>query len=174
MFLAFIIAASLLISTAVENSGTSSLPKPAGCDFLGRDNATKIIGREVSWTGTDGTTPDGVDIFKCTFVEAENSEGGAKLHFMLMKSPTPEGAKKEFETVRQLNQNHAGFEEWPGVSDEAIVHSDGKSFHFVMVRTGSRTIRLKVNPVKAVELEAVKSVALSLSSRLQKGGKGDD
>lgn len=149
-------------STMVEPAAFKSV----ACDFLTHDNAMKILGRQS--IGTDGgmtEDPEGRK-WRCTFAPADAAANSPKLHFMIMKSPGEDVAKQSFDAIRQSNKKLAGFEEWPGIGDEALVHSDGKNFQFVMVRKGVKSIRIKVNPADRVSLETVKAVASSLVTKM--------
>lgn len=167
MILALILATLLTSASGVN----STLVEPAAfksvaCDFLTHDNAMKILGRQS--IGTDeGMTedPEGRK-WRCTFAPVDAAANSPKLHFMIMKSTSEDAAKQSFDGVRQSNKKHAGFEEWPGVSDEALVHSDGKNFQLVMVRKGVKSIRIKINPADGVSLDTVKAAAASLVPRM--------
>jgi hypothetical protein len=154
-------------STTTVNE--AQLRKPVACDFFSYENAAKIIGTRVR--GEDaGMTEDEKDrAWRCTFVAAdENSIASSpKLHFMLLKSTSIDAAISSFAELRSSNAKLQGFEEWPGVGDEAVVHTDGKGFQFVMIRKGGYTIRLKVNPVNGASLDVVKDVAAELATKLK-------
>jgi hypothetical protein len=143
---------------------SSALRKPMACHFFTYTNAEKLLGGKVQ-AEDGGMTDEATGKFwRCTFSAA--SGGGSKIYFLILRSPSEDTAKQAFEEIRRSNKKHAGFEEWPGIADEAIVHSDGTGFQFVMVRKSTKTIRIKVNPVKDVSLEEVKNVAASLSLKL--------
>ncbi|MGQ0540614.1 MAG: hypothetical protein ACT4O9_02035 [Blastocatellia bacterium] len=160
--------AFLFVSTApLTDSAEASnkLRKPVACRFFTNDNAMKILGREVR--GTDGEmTEDGNGrTWSCTFSPA-SGEKGPKIYFIILRGTSEEAARKVFQDIRQSNKDHAGFEEWPGVADEAIVHSDDPNFHLVMARKGAKTIRVKVNPATGISLNDVKSVAEEMARKL--------
>ncbi len=167
MILALILAALFTSGSGVNSTSAESVAfKSVACDFLTHDNAMKILGRQS--IGTDGgmtEDPEGRK-WRCTFVPVDAASNSPKLHFMIMRSPGEDVAKQSFDAIRQSNKRLAGFEEWPGVGDEALVHSDGKNFQFVMVRKGVKSIRIKVNPADGVSLETVKAVASSLVTKM--------
>ncbi len=140
--------------------------KSVACDFFTHDNAIKVLGGKA--TGADTGMTDTAEGRKwgCTFTASDRGETPPKLYFMLVKSPSDEVAKRAFDTVRQSNKSHAGFEEWPGIGDEAVVHTDGKNFQFVMVRKGVKTIRVKVNPAEGVSMDTLKSAVTSIIPKL--------
>ena len=156
----------LFIASLSPQEGFSGMPKPAGCDFFTRQNASKIIGGEVTWTGTDSTESEPKK-WTCTFV-SNASAAGPKLHFGLRRFSSPEKARAEFDEIASSNKNHSGFEKWHGIGDDAIVHTDGPNFQFVMVLKGSRSFRIKVNPVGTTSLENVKAVAEDLVPKIEK------
>lgn len=139
--------------------------KPAGCDFFTRQNAVKILGTDVKWTGSDVTEAEPKK-WTCTFVSRE-SANGSKVYFGLHRFTTAEKAREEFDAVLESNKNHAGFEKWNGIGDDAVVHSDGQNFQLVMVRKGTRSFRIKVNPSGSTSLENVKAVALDLVRKME-------
>ena len=139
--------------------------KSVACDFFTYDNAQKLIGRS---TGADDGMQDITEGRKwgCTFTASDKGEKPPKLYFVLYKATSEDIAKQSFETVRQSNKKVDGFEEWLGVGDEAVIHSDAPNFHFVMVRKGVKTIRVKINPAEGVSLADIKAVASSLVPKM--------
>ena len=145
--------------------------KPAGCDFFTKANAVKIIGTDVTWTGTESTANEPRK-WTCTFTSKDAAER-PKLHFVLNRFIDAESAREEFDSVVNSNKNLAGFERWVGIGDDALVHTDGANFQFVMVRKGIRSFRIKVNPTGSTSLEDVKLVAQDLVKKMEEleGGK---
>lgn len=161
-----VIITSLTVSPQPEVEAAIAA-KPVACHYFGYENAAKLLGTQVK--GDDGgMTEDAAGrSWKCVFYSADEAVKDApKLYFMLMKSSTPDTAKSAFENIRESNKKHNGFDEWPGVGDEAVVHTDASNFHFVMVRKGANTIRIKVNPARGITLDAVKSAAELLTAKL--------
>lgn len=146
-------------------AASNSVRKPYACQFFTNESAMKIIGGKVRAADEGMSEEEKVKKWKCTFT-AETGGDGPKVYFMLMRSTSETAAKEDFEVIRESNKNHAGFEEWPGVGDEAVVHTDGSNFQFVMIRKGANTVRIKVNPAKGISFENLKSVAASLVPRL--------
>ena len=138
--------------------------KPAGCDFFTKANAVKILNTDVTWTGTDSTANEPRK-WTCTFVSKDDADG-PKLYFGLNRFASAESAREEFDSVVRSNKNHAGFERWQGVGDDAIVHTDGANFQFVMVRKGIRSFRIKVNPASSTSLDDLKLVAMDLVDKM--------
>ena len=165
MFYSFVVVAVVALWASGSLIGETRLRKPAGCDFFTKQNAIKILGGDLTWSGTDFTEKDPKE-WKCTFV-SKLDESGPKLYFGLTRHSTEQGAKEAFESIRLSNKNHAGFEEWRGVGDEAVIHTDGVNFQFVMVRKGNRTVRMKVSQAGSVSLENVKAVAEELVTRME-------
>lgn len=149
----------------------TGLRKPAGCDFFTKANAMKILRTDVAWTGTDATANEPKK-WTCTFA-SKDAVAGPNLYFGLHRFTTAEGAREEFEAIASSNKNHSGFERWQGVGDDAIVHTDGANFQFVMVRKGIRSFRIKVEPADTTSLEDVKAVAEDIVKKMaeMEGGK---
>lgn len=144
----------------------SAAYKSVACDFFTHENAMKVLGGQS--VGTDGGMTENAEgrNWRCTFTPKDGNEKAPKLFFMIMKSPSEESARNAFQAIRESNKDHNGFGEWHGVGDEAVVHSDAPNFHFVMVRKGVKTIRIKINPADGVSLENVKAAALALVPKM--------
>jgi hypothetical protein len=158
----------LFTATLFPGPASKGVRKPAGCDFFTRQNASKILGGEVTWTGTDATEVEPKK-WTCTFV-SKNSADGPKVYFGLHRFRDPDKAREEIDAMVESNKNRAGFERWKGLGDDAIVHTDGANFHFVMVRKGVRSFSIKVNPAGAISLENVKLVAEDLVRKMEQIG----
>ncbi len=155
---------------ALSNMGWAPEPpafKSVGCDFFGPNNAARLLGPK--FRGVDAGMKESADTksWGCTFLRTEDtSERSPKIHFGMKKTASAETAAAAFSEVRRSNGGKAGFEEWPGLGDEAIVHSEAPNFHLVIVRKGVRTIVVKVNPADGIALTDVKDVMAKLAARL--------
>jgi hypothetical protein len=158
----------LFIATLYPESAYFGVRKPAGCDFFTRQNASKILEGEVTWTGTDATESE-LKKWTCTFVSKEAADG-PKLYFGLHRFASADKAREEFDAIVQSNKNHAGFEKWVGIGDDALVHTDGANFQFVMVRKGIRSFRIKVNPAGSISIENMKLVSEDLIRKMAELG----
>lgn len=147
-----------------DRAGETAAAKPVACQFFTYANAEKLLGQKVTGADSEENKADGSQRWNCTFT-ASSGDGGRKLYFSLYRDTTEEAARTEFQRIRI--SNHQGFEDWPGVGDEAVVHADGENFQLVMIRKGPRTIRIKVNPAKGTSLEDLKTIAASLAGKLK-------
>lgn len=161
----------LFIALFSPDLSSSAVWKPAGCDFFTKANAVKILGADVTWTGTDSTANEPKK-WTCTFVSNESAHG-PKLHFGLHRFASDQAALEDFDSIVVSNKGQAGFVRWQGVGDDAIVHTDGSNFQFVMVRKGVRSFRIKVNPTGTTSPEDIKAVAEDLVKRMaeKEGGR---
>lgn len=167
MMILVIILTSLLFAGATEQSSTApAVFKSVACDFFAYENASKVLGGKAM--GVDGGMTEDADGRKwaCTFRPANGVEGSPLLHFTLTKSTSDQIAKQAFDSIRRSNAAKTGFEEWPGVADEAMFQTDTPNFHFVMVRKGLKTIRIKVNPANGISLDDVKAAAVALVPKM--------
>jgi len=158
----------LFIAAISPDNSSLIVRKPAGCDFFTRQNAVKILGTDVTWTGTDSTESEPKK-WSCTFVSKESADG-PKVYFGLHRFTDADKAREEFDAIVESNKNHAGFERWNGPGDDALVHTDGANFQFVMVRKGIRSFRIKVNASGTTSLENVKLVAEDLVRKMDEMG----
>ncbi len=148
-----------------QNAGTFAA-KPVACHFFGYENAERLLGQKTAGADGEENKTDGGAKWTCTFTTAAG-DNGPKLYFALYRDATEDVAKAEFQKVRLSNQKHDGFEDWQGVADEAIAHTDGKNFQFLMLRKGSRTLRIKVGNSNSVSFDQLKAVAASLVTKLK-------
>lgn len=145
-------------------AGLNAAVKPHACGFFTYISAEKLLSGKVTGVDSEESTADGGRQWRCTFT---SGSGNGKIHFGLFTDPTEEAAKAEFQKVRLSNEKHEGFEDWPGIGDEALAHTDGRTFQFVMVRKGNQTIRIKLNPIDGSTLNDVKTVATLLVKKLK-------
>ena len=122
--LALLVLSFIFFANPLESNG--GLRKPAGCDFFGKENAVRILGGDLTHSGNDWTDRDG-DRWKCVISKVDN-ETGPKIYFLMSRTFAEETAAKDFDMIRRSNNSHKGFEEWPGVGDEAIVHAAERTF----------------------------------------------
>lgn len=149
------------------NASPPAAYKSVGCDFFGPDNAAKLLGP--AFRGEDAGMKETEELksWGCTFLRTQDpSERSPKIHFSLKKSVSIESATKAFAGTRESNDKKLGWYEWPGVGDEAIVHSDAPNFHLIMIRKGVKTISVKVNPADGIALSDVKDIMAKLATRL--------
>lgn len=150
---------------SAESADTAVAAKPHACSFFTYISAEKLLNGKVTGVDSEQATPDGGHRWKCTFTA---DSGNGRIFFDLSRSSTEAAAKSEFESVRLSNAKHGDLEDWPGIGDEALAaRTDGRSFQFVMVRKGTRTIRIKLNPVNGSTLDDVKTVASLLVGKLK-------
>lgn len=156
---ALVVFAAFLSGTFTESASA----KPVACNFFEYKNAEKLLGHKAAGVDSHESKDDGSQRWACTF-SSSGSEG--RIFFVLIKDASEEAAKAEFEKVRSSNKGSAEFENWPGVADEAVAQTDGKNFQFVMVRKGTRTIRIKIHSSASVSFDDVKAIAESLAAKL--------
>ncbi|MBK9153843.1 MAG: hypothetical protein IPM25_06445 [Chloracidobacterium sp.] len=153
----------LFIAMFSPETAEAGLRKPAGCDFFTRANAEKILGSEVTWTGTDAT--GATQKWTCTFV-SKTAADGRKVHFGLIEFRSEQAARDDFDSIVRSNTELKGFEKWSGIGEDAIVHTDGPNFQLIVVRRGQRSFRIKVNPAGSTSIEDVKFVARDLIRKM--------
>ncbi len=153
---------------AGSNQPSNVASKPAGCDFFTKANAVRILGGNLKAEESNSAEDANERRWGCIITkEGATSEKSPRLHFLLIQSKSEALAAVDFASIKRSNEKHQGFELWPGVGDEAIVHTDGSNFQLVIVRKGANSIRIKLNPMTGVDLQIVKEVAAELVARLK-------
>ncbi len=129
MIVSFILCVLLSLLAA-----SSELPKPHGCEHLTQADAEKMLGVVARVAEDRIEQKENTRIAKCTYSASSNAESNGpavNLYFTFEESPTDELARRTFAEIRESNKTHRGFELWPGVGDEALVHRERPNFHFV-------------------------------------------
>ncbi len=151
----------------LSNEPSAVAPKPGACEFFSKANAVLLLGGNLKAEEREFREDSNYRHWGCLITKADStSDQSPKLHFLLIRSKTEALAIEDFASIKRSNEKHQGFELWPGVGDEAIVHTDGSNFQLVIVRKGANSIRIKLNPMTGVDLEAVKAVAAELAAKL--------
>jgi len=167
MILEILLFALFSAGGSVPAANETTAIKSVACDFFGPENAAKILG--VKFRGEDAGMTEDADgrSWRCTFLRPDEAEkAGPKIYFVMIKNTSEDAAIRVFESVRASNRKHKGFSEWPGIGDEAVVHTDSPNFHFLMVRKGVKTIRIKVNPADGISLDQLKVITASIAGKL--------
>ncbi len=150
---------------AASSVSESISAKPKACSFFTYVSAEKLLDGKVTGVESEEALPDGGRKWKCTF-SAESGKG--KVAFELSTNATGDTARTEFDNIRRANAKHGDLVEWPGIGDEAMAaRTEGRTFQLVMVRKGSSTIFIKVNPINGSTLDDVKQVATLLVGKLK-------
>lgn len=137
--------------------------KAKSCKFLTSTDAEKILGASVELVESKQSDSTTEKRFGCTYRRLEKDKLTGRevnLFLTIIESPTNEKAKQLYDEIWNSNKNHQGVEVLNGIGDEAYSHSDKPNFHFVMVRKGSFTIRMKVNKaVETTSFDELKAIA---------------
>lgn len=140
----------ILSASALSFNCQTTDEKANPCKFLSFAEAEKILGTKVELVTNSWTFTADITRFDCTYRAVEKVSGQeANLFFMLEESSNEAQAQKIYADIWNSNKNHKGTEILSGIGNEAYSHSDRANFHFVLVRKGKFTVRMKVN--KAVE-----------------------
>lgn len=140
------------VNCAAQNKVKDLSREPKNCSLLAESDAEKILGQAVRLIENTIEVNDDIRQSRCTYtaLSRDKSSGSEiNLYFMLEETPNQERARQIFETIRNSNEDHQGFENLNGVGEQAYAHSSKSHFHYVMAQKGKFAIRLKVN--KAVE-----------------------
>jgi hypothetical protein len=137
--------------------------------LLSLNDAEKIIGVPAHLKDSASIIKDNVTIFNSTFTANawEKSTGKtANIYFMYEQYPFDTAAKRVFTSIKRSNQNH-GIKVLHDLGDEAYFHSDNQNFYFIMVRKGSKMIRMKVNKItSSTSLDSFYLIANKITSSL--------
>lgn len=77
-----------------------------------------------------------------------------------------ESAKKTYSGIMESNRKN-GINELKDLGDEAYFHTDNKNFYFILVRKGTKVLRMKVNKItNTTSREAFDSVANKITAAL--------
>jgi len=141
------------VCTLIVNCQTNPADKKVkSCKSLTVTEAERILGGSVELVAVEESSSIDKKRLECTYRKVEKEKASTReavLYFMSVESPTDKRAKQLYDEIWNSNKDHQGIEILSDIGDQAYAHSDKSNFHFVMVRKGKFTIRMKVN--KAVE-----------------------
>jgi len=166
--LLFLIISAFVLSLNCQTKPADEKIKP--CKYLSFAEAEKILGGKVELVTNSWTFTADITRFDCTYrvIEKDRSSGQAiNLFFRLEESSDEAQAKQIYAEVWNSNKNHRGIEILSAFGDEAYAHSDKPNFHFVMVRKGKFTLRLKVHKaVETTSFEELKAFAKKIIEQI--------
>ncbi len=138
----------------LQGTNTSSFDEPC----LAKADAEKILGLPARQIESETFTEDNVLQHKCSW-KATQEDLNSNLYYLDEQYNNAESAHKVFEDIVVSNWNNPG-QTRPEIGDEAWLHSDGTNFCLLMVRKGSKIIRMKVNKLtKETSVEEMKRIA---------------
>lgn len=109
---------------------------------LAKSDAEKILGSPAHQTESETLNGKGVVVHKCTW-RATNETFNSNLYYVGEQYDNAESAHKVFSDI--VTSNTGSGQSRPDIGDEAWFHSDGTNFCLIIVRKGSKMIRMKVN-----------------------------
>ena len=119
-------------------------------ELLSLSDAEKILGEKAHVSDSSDYLSNGQLTLKRTFtadnIDLETRKKG-NIYFMFEHFDQDSSAHKVYADIKKANEGHAGIMPLNGVGDEAYFHSDGENFYFVLVRKGSKLLRMKVNKI---------------------------
>jgi hypothetical protein len=162
-----ILVLSLSCSAQTRSASVENLDN---CQKMTQSEAEKILGQAARMVESKVETKDGSQILNCKYTALSKDEASGReisLYFRFEESSTSEQAKQIYQKIWQSNKNHQGIEVLNGLGDEAYFHSDSPNFHFILIRKGKFTVRLKVNKaVKTTSPDEVKAFAKKVAGEI--------
>jgi hypothetical protein len=145
---ALIIPIFLLLSILSYGQSGTIVKGTAALNCLNQADAEKILGQAASLTENRMEEKDNAVKYRCTYtaIQMETVTGKTgHLYYMFEKYKNDSLAKKVFDDIKFQNTNMANFNVLHNIGDDAIRHTDNENFDMIIVRKGSKIIRLKVN-----------------------------
>lgn len=147
----------ILLSIAPGASSCGGSEEPTGFDSaqLSRDHpwnlshAEQIVGGYVHMSETGSFNANYKFGFNKTFTADTVDPLGrlGNVYFMYQEFLELDSAISAYAAIRSSNSDHEGVEDIADLGDEAYFHSDGESFYFIMVRKGTKELRIKLNKI---------------------------
>lgn len=114
-----------------------------------KPDADKIMGSFTHLTDSVYKNANSPTSYLCGFQEATIPPGSDRpgvVYFLYEQYMDIAAAKKKYADIMKANKPN-GITELHDLGDEAYYHTDGKNFHFVMVRKGKVVFNIKVNKI---------------------------
>ena len=131
-------------------------------------DAEKILGEPASLT--DSSTKKGKEVvfYKSSHTANSKDTKGktGNVYFMIEDYEQVSSAHKVYSSIKRSNED-SGIKTLEGPGDEAYFHTDNENFYFILVRKGTKIIRIKVNKItEHTSLEEFNRVAGAITMAL--------
>lgn len=108
--------------------------------------------------------------YRCTYTaDSVNPKTGktGNLYYLFQLYPDIASAQRVYNDIVSDNKDMPGFKSIANIGDEALLHTDNVNFYLVMVRKGSRIIRMKINKITAkTSTKQLMSVTKAITAKL--------
>jgi hypothetical protein len=141
----------------------------SGNHRLSQQEAVLILG-EPCYLKTDyDSLSKGVQKYQSTYYATSGNDATKPigLYYMFERYENEAEDRKTFEGFKTGNQALTGFEMLNNMGDQAFFHTDGKNFHLIIARKGTKMIRIKVNTITPkTSVEEMKKIAGEMITRV--------
>lgn len=138
-------------------------------NFLTLADAERILGEKAHIKDSSSAINDGVTTFNSSFAADSKDEKTGKLgiiYFMFEHFTKVSAAEKVYSSIKTSNEKN-GITVLHDIGDEAYFHTDNENFYFILVRKGTKMIRMKVNKLTSrTSPDEFKAVASKITSGL--------
>ena len=138
--------------------------------LLSQAEADQVLGEASHVSDSLTSNEQGIATYRSTHTANATEPGTGELgnlYFMIEQYPDAEKASTNYNSIKQGNQGHEGFEVLTGLGDEAYFHTDYINFYFILVRKGDVMFRMKVNKVTgSSSVEKFKEVAVGMAEKV--------
>lgn len=141
------ISAQALSIFGLSSSDTGSSIYPQ--NLLTVSEAEKILGEPALLKDSSTTIKDDVITYSCSYTALSSDKKTGKtgnLYFMVEEYKQMASAKEIYASIKKSNEDHEGIKIINDMGDEAYFHSS-ENFLFIIVRKGTKMLRMKVNRV---------------------------
>lgn len=123
-----------------------------GTDHITVKDAERILGEQAGQPEKSVTREKGVGKTRYSFKALANDslKGIARnLYCIIENYPDAAHSAEAFSIIKTSNADMPGFKAMQGSGDEGYIQTDGQNFYFMMVRKGTRILKMKVNKITA-------------------------
>ena len=132
-------------------------------------HAEEILGEKAELTDSSTEARGGAITTSLTYMATSKDTTSGKtgaLYVMFENYNVLKAAKDMYSSIKTANEKN-GIETITGLGDEAYYHSDNRNFCFIMLRSGNKILRMKVNKLTSkTSIEAFRKVAAELAADL--------
>lgn len=140
-----------------------------GATLFSLQDAEKILGEPAQLGDSATNIKNGIVIYSCSYIakanDMETGKNGA-IYFMLEEYVQIDSVKKTYSSIKTSNE-HSGIKTLNDLGDEAYFHSDNENFYFILVRKGTKMVRMKVNKITTnTSLEEFNAIAVKITDKM--------
>ncbi|MEP7323351.1 MAG: hypothetical protein ABI761_15610 [Saprospiraceae bacterium] len=139
-------------------------------EYITKADAQAILGEAAHLTDSTMKNKKNAVEYNLTYVsDAVDVKTGktGNIYYMFEQYEHEAAANEVYDDIYKANASHEGIKVLTGIGDEAYFHTDSENFYFIMIRKGTKMIRMKVNKLTSLtSIDQFNSIAKRIADKL--------